>query len=48
VLVENGGFGAQAAAPIARKVLDYRLLGRVDPGPAGTTPAPQQGEDESD
>jgi penicillin-binding protein 2 len=31
VLVENAGFGARAAAPIARKVLDYYLLGkRVD------------------
>lgn len=29
VLVENGGFGAQAAAPIARRVLDYYLLGKV-------------------
>jgi penicillin-binding protein 2 len=27
VLVENGGFGAAAAAPIARQVLDYYLLG---------------------
>ena len=27
VLVENGGFGAQVAAPIARKVLDAYLLG---------------------
>jgi penicillin-binding protein 2 len=27
VLVENGGFGAAAAAPIARKVLDAYLLG---------------------
>jgi penicillin-binding protein 2 len=26
VLVENGGFGASAAAPIARKVLDSYLL----------------------
>ncbi|NDA52881.1 MAG: penicillin-binding protein 2 [Betaproteobacteria bacterium] len=26
VIVENGGFGAQAAAPIARKVLDHHLL----------------------
>jgi len=48
VLVENGGFGAQAAAPIARKVLDYHLLGRVEAGPAGTAPAPAQGDDESD
>jgi penicillin-binding protein 2 len=29
VLVENGGFGAQAAAPIARKVFDYYLLGKM-------------------
>ena len=29
VLVENGGFGAQAAAPIARMVLDYYLLGKL-------------------
>ena len=29
VIVENGGFGARAAAPIARTVLDYYLLGKV-------------------
>jgi penicillin-binding protein 2 len=29
VLVENGGFGAQSAAPIARQVLDYWLLGQL-------------------
>ncbi len=29
VLVENGGFGARAAAPIARTVLDYFLLGKL-------------------
>jgi penicillin-binding protein 2 len=29
VLVENGGFGAQSAAPIARQVLDYYLLGKM-------------------
>ncbi len=36
VLVENGGFGSQSAAPIARLLLDYALLGkRPDkPGPA--------------
>jgi len=34
VLVENGGFGAQAAAPIARQVLDYYLLGKVPKAPA--------------
>lgn len=34
VLVENGGFGAQAAAPIARQVLDYYLLGKRPQTPA--------------
>ena len=28
LIVENGGFGAEAAAPIARKALDYYLLGK--------------------
>ncbi len=31
VLVENGGFGASVAAPIARKVLDAYLLGIEPP-----------------
>ena len=31
-IVENGGFGARAAAPIARTVLDYYLLGKVPEG----------------
>ncbi|EXI74391.1 MAG TPA: penicillin-binding protein 2 [Candidatus Accumulibacter phosphatis] len=34
VLVENGGFGAQAAAPIARMVFDYYLLGKLPKGAA--------------
>ncbi|WP_319242260.1 penicillin-binding protein 2 [uncultured Propionivibrio sp.] len=34
VLVENGGFGAQSAAPIARMVFDYYLLGKQPKGPA--------------
>jgi penicillin-binding protein 2 len=29
VLVENGGHGGSTAAPIARKVMDYYLLGKV-------------------
>ena len=29
VLVENGGFGAQTAAPVARAVIDYYLLGKL-------------------
>ena len=48
VLVENGGFGAQAAAPIARKVLDYYLLGKVPAAPAPRVPARRDGDDESD
>ncbi len=32
VLIENGGFGGAAAAPIARKVLDAYLLGPDAPG----------------
>jgi penicillin-binding protein 2 len=36
LIVENGGFGAQAAAPIARKVFDYVLLGKLPKD----TPAP--------
>ncbi|MGQ0653264.1 MAG: penicillin-binding protein 2 [Betaproteobacteria bacterium] len=31
VIVENGGFGARAAAPITRTVLDYFLLGKLPP-----------------
>lgn len=38
VLVENGGFGARAAAPIARQVIDYRLLGKVPTAPAKEGP----------
>ncbi|MGA8049388.1 MAG: penicillin-binding protein 2 [Burkholderiales bacterium] len=37
VVVENGGFGARAAAPIARTVLDYYLLGKLPAQPS--TPA---------
>jgi len=34
VLVENAGFGARAAAPIARQVFDYYLLGKRPAAPA--------------
>jgi len=47
VLVENGGFGAQAAAPVARKVFDYYLTGETRAGPA-LPAAAAPGEDESD
>jgi penicillin-binding protein 2 len=32
LIVENGGWGAQAAGPIARRVLDYYLVDRMKPG----------------
>jgi|SRR5689334_18765192 len=47
VLVENGGFGAQAAAPVARAVFDYYLLGRA-PGKEGAPDVSRTGDDESD
>lgn len=45
VLVENGGFGAQAAAPIARQVFDYYLLGKVPPGPAPADEAAKEADE---
>jgi len=50
VLVENGGFGAQAAAPIARQVLDYYLLGEQVAGKqvAPTLPGGADPDDRSD
>jgi penicillin-binding protein 2 len=47
VLVENGGFGAQAAAPIARQVFDYVLVGEKKAGPAPAVSVPES-EDQSD
>jgi penicillin-binding protein 2 len=38
VLVENGGFGASAAAPIARKIMDAYLLPRLPPTAPPTAP----------
>jgi len=48
VLVENGGFGAQAAAPIARAVFDYYLLGQKTRAPAAPGSGPREPDDESD
>ncbi|HYG53766.1 MAG TPA: penicillin-binding protein 2 [Burkholderiales bacterium] len=46
VIVENGGFGARSAAPIARTMLDYYLLGKL---PAGMEETPEdETEEESD
>ena len=47
VLVENGGFGAQAAAPIARQVLDYYLLGLKASGPAPLHDGPAPDADDT-
>jgi penicillin-binding protein 2 len=46
VIVENGGFGAAAAAPIARTALDYYLLGKL-PAPV-PKPGAEPEEDEGD
>jgi penicillin-binding protein 2 len=46
VLVENGGFGAQSAAPIARMVLDYYLLGKLPAGAAREDPAAVEDDNE--
>ena len=45
VMVENGGFGAQSAAPIARQVFDYYLIGKLPGGPA---PEVDSGEENGD
>lgn len=39
VIVENAGFGAAAAAPIARQAIDYYLLGKRPADPATPTAA---------
>ncbi len=46
VIVENGGFGSRAAAPIARAVLDYYLLGKmpVDPKAVPVNEAAKEGD----
>jgi penicillin-binding protein 2 len=50
ILVENGGHGGSTAAPIARQVLDYYLLGKEPPPPkpAVAKPAVPQEEQEND
>jgi penicillin-binding protein 2 len=50
VIVENGGFGARAAAPLARTVLDYFMLGKVPAGLEQQAPEHESGseDDESD
>jgi penicillin-binding protein 2 len=45
VMVENGGFGAVSAAPIARQVLDFHLEGKGREEPAPEIDAPEDGPD---
>jgi len=44
VVVENAGFGATAAAPIARQVLDYYLLGKTADKPAAEVQGGESGD----
>ena len=44
ILVENGGHGGSVAAPIARQVLDYYLLGKMPNAPAAVN-APESDSD---
>jgi penicillin-binding protein 2 len=46
IIVENGGFGARAAAPLARTVLDYFMLGKLPPGMDQPTPEDEGAADE--
>lgn len=46
ILVENGGHGGSAAAPIARAVFDYYILGLT--APAGPSPAEEEPDNEHD
>src|SRR4249919_3195715 len=43
VSVEHGGFGASSAGPIARKVFDAWLLGKMPESVEGVTRSPQGG-----
>jgi penicillin-binding protein 2 len=46
IIVENGGFGARAAAPIARTMFDYYLLGKLPQGLVVQTPEVDVDEEE--
>ncbi len=48
VLVENGGHGGSTAAPIARIVMDYFLLGKLPAEAAAEAPEQNEEEDEHD
>lgn len=44
VIVENGGHGSSAAAPIARKVMDHVILGQASAASAAPAPASENDE----
>ena len=46
VIVENGNFGAESAAPIARKALDYFLLGKRPGDKGNAQPAKADSSDD--
>jgi penicillin-binding protein 2 len=48
VVVENGGFGARAAAPLARTVLDYFMLGKTPEGMEQPTPEDETLDEEQE
>jgi penicillin-binding protein 2 len=44
VIVENGGHGGSIAAPIARKMMDYIILGKSSVKPEKAKPEPENNE----
>lgn len=46
VMVENGGHGGSTAAPVARKVIDYWLLGKLPTAPVAPEAAARNVEEE--
>ena len=44
VIVENGGHGSSAAAPIARKVMDFLIVGKTSAAPAETKQSTENDE----
>jgi penicillin-binding protein 2 len=48
ILVENGGHGGSVAAPIARKVFDYYILGKLPDAPPPGTEAEEEEDTEHD
>jgi penicillin-binding protein 2 len=45
IIVENGGFGSRSAAPIARQLFDFHLLGKRPDAKPAPVAAPSPGEE---